>query len=128
MTTESNGHQKEPEDIVWDRITDSAKRRIDYEELVEAFDAFGDPALPENVLFQVIIGRATGEDKGAIASKLESHLMVLGIGVENGSLVDLIAEVEPAVSKEILATKAALIMFQEGGDPIDVLAMVSQLL
>lgn len=128
MTTETNGYEKEPEDIVWDRITDSAKRRIDYGGLVEAFDDIGDPNLPENVLFQVIVGRATGEDKETIASKLESHLMVLGIGVESGSLVDLIEEIEPAVSKEILATKAALIMFQEGNHPIDVLASINQLL
>ena len=128
MTRESNGYQKEPADIVWDKIMDSANRRIDYEQLVAAFGDFGDPALSENFLFQVIIGRAAGEDTETIASKLESHLMVLGIGVENGSLVDLIEEIEPAVSKEILATKAALLMFQEGNHPIDVLASINQLL
>jgi hypothetical protein len=128
MTTESNGHQKEPEDIVWDRITDSAKRRIDYEQLVETFNEFGDPVLPENILFQIILGRAVGDDKETIASRLESQLMVLGIGAENGTFLELVEEIEPAVYKEVLAAKAALTMFQEGGDPIDVLLTVSQLL
>lgn len=118
----------EKEDIVWNKITDSAKRRVDYDALVGAFEGFGDSVLPENLLFQTIIGLAAGEDKDTIAAKLESHLTLLGIGVEDGSLVDLIDEIEPAVAKEILAARTALTLFQEGNEPTDVLASISQLL
>jgi hypothetical protein len=128
VKTDSNNDQLEPEDIVWNKITDSAKRRIDYPALVESFEEVGDPVLPEIILFQIILGRAVGEDKETIASKLESQLMVLGIGAENGTFLELVEEIEPAVSKEVLAASMALALFQEGNDPIDVLVTVSQLL
>lgn len=127
MKTDSND-QIEPEDLVWNKITDSAKNRIDYAALVESFEEVGDPVLPENILFQIILGRAAGDGKETIASRLESQLMVLGIGSENGAFLELVEEIEPAVSKEVLAASVALALFQEGNDPIDVLATVSQLL
>ena len=128
MKTDATNGQSEPEDIVWNKITDSAKKRIDYASIVESFEELGDPALPENILFQIILGRAVDDDKETIASRLESQLMVLGIEAENGTFLELVEEIEPAISKEVLAANVALALFQEGNDPIDVLATVSQLL
>jgi len=113
---------------VWNKITDSAKTRFDYEELVSAFGEIGDSQMAENLLFQILLGLAVEDDEETLAAKLTSQLIVLGIGVGDGSMLELIREIRPAVVKEVLATKVALTGFRDGNDPNDVLVTVSSLL
>lgn len=128
MTLESESDRKEPQDIVWDRITDSAKTRFDYDALVSAFDEVGNAAMAENLLFQILVGLATEKDEEILAAELTSQLMILGIEVGDDSILELIREIRPSAVKEVLATEMALALFHEGNDPIDVLAAISSVL
>ena len=110
-------------DKIWDTITDSAKRRFDYATLKEEF-----PFNPDNFLFAIIMGLAVGEAKNTIALKLMNHMMMTGYEIEKDEILKIIVDNEKAFGLEVLATRMADNMLQEGGDPVTIYATIAQLL
>lgn len=110
-------------DKIWDTITNSAKRRFDYATLEEEL-----PINPDNFLFTIIMGLALGEAKNTIASKLVTQMTMIGYFVDHKEIVTMIAENEKAFGLEVLATRMANDMLDNGGNPFNVYVTITQFL
>ena len=110
-------------DKIWDTITNSAKRRFDYATLQEEL-----PIDPENFLFAIIMGLALDESKNTIASKLVTQMTSIGYFVDHKEIVAMIEDNEKAFGLEVLATRMANDMLENGGDPFNIYVSITQLL
>jgi len=121
--------KKQPEDIVWDTITESAKSRFDYTAYKEAFDGYDDDGrMAENALFHIIARYADGQSTSDIISSIQGELFLLGMGFQDGYLENFLKDKEEVLRREIKATKIALESFAVGLKPPGILLSVRSIL
>ena len=98
---------KQPEDKIWNAITNSAKAKFDYEDFRAAFDGFPDENAPENILFMTIAGFAEGKPKDEIAADINGKLLPLAFAFSESTLTEFLANKTVEFEKEIRATQIA---------------------
>ena len=118
----------EPEDIVWNAITDSAKTRFDYPRFLSGFAGFGNDNIAENILFMTIAGHATGDSSDKIAAQINQHLALIGYSFPADDLMKFISDRQSDLFREIKATETALSLFDMGLQTPGILVQVRSLL
>ena len=118
----------EPEDIVWNAITDSAKTRFDYPGFLSGFAGLGNDNIAENILFVTISGHAAGDSSEKIAAQINQHLALVGYSFPTDDLMKFISDRQSDLFREIKATEAALSLFDMGLQTPGILVQVRSLL
>ena len=99
------------EELIYNLITDSAKKRFNYSELAENLeDDFAD-----HLLYEMIVALAMGESKETIAAKLNSQIILRGFIIED--FTPYIEDREKDLGMEILALRIAITNLKDGADP-----------
>lgn len=115
------------EDLIYDRITDSAKLKFEYAEFAMDFKDLP-KHVPENILFGVIAGFASGESNETVVAKLFNDILMMGFMVDRKELVDFVEGKEKLFALEIYVLQLASTMLENGDNPHGVLSAVNQLL
>jgi hypothetical protein len=116
------------EERIWDAITNSAKKKFDYQSFEQGFHDFGEVNIAENILFQVIVRFASGETKESVAANLTSEVFLLGCDFKEQVLESFLEHKEAELKTEIHITRLAHTMLEEGAHPAAVLETVQKLL
>lgn len=114
-------------DIIWNAITDSAKKKFDYNSFEEQFSDV-DENLADNLLFKIIIGFASEKSTEIISLELFNELMLIGFIWELKDIHDFIKEKEKLLKIEIYSSQLAISLLEDGNDPMTVLHSINQLL
>ncbi|UPQ79418.1 hypothetical protein M0M57_00930 [Flavobacterium azooxidireducens] len=115
------------EDLIWDNITNSAKRKFDYKDFESSFEEI-DIELADTFLFEIIAGFAGGESKELISARLLSQIMLTGFHFDKTEMHKFIDGKEKVLGIEIYATQLARTMLEDGTDVISVLKSINQIL
>ena len=116
------------EDTVWDAITESAKTRFEYREFESIFSETGSSHITDNVLFMTIAGHAAEHSSEEIVASINGELVLLGLRFPEADLLRFVEARKADLVRESLATKIAMILFQEGAEPPGVLVQVRRIL
>ena len=119
---------QQPEDKVWNAITESAKTRFDFNEFDQAFSEFDLPNASDNVLFMIIAGYAARHSPEKIASDIRMQFAAISIGFREGALERLMKDKETQLKTEIRATAIAMAHFERGAKVPGVLVSVRSIL
>lgn len=118
---------KSIQDLIFDRITNSAKTRFDYKKFESDFEGLPHH-VAENFLFAIIAGFATGKDEKEISLKLFNDILMMGFIFEKNQLEEFLIDKKKLLSKEIFVMQTSLGMLDDNSDEIAVLNFVNQLL
>ncbi len=119
---------KQPEDVIWDTITTSAKSRIDYNDFKASFDGFGNQNMIENVLFMMMCGCVAKKPVDAIAQDVNRELLPLGLVFPDAELQSFLNDNANKLKNEIRATDIALSLLAQGRQIPGVLVQVKSIL
>ncbi len=119
---------RQAEDIVWNTITESAKRRFDSAGFKNRLSASGDERVAEYILFQIITGYAEELSHKEFLSKIQEELRLFGYSFSSKDLEEFLADKEETLSAEIRAAKEALSGFAQGQDASSLLVQIQCLL
>ena len=117
-----------PEDIVWNAITDSAKTRFDYAEFASGLSEFDDGTMADNMLFMTIIGHAQNQSVEAIANDLSNQFLMLGLGGDKSELLEFVTDRGRDLPLEIKAADQALAFYKMGLQTPGILVQVRSIL
>jgi len=118
----------QPKDLIWNAITESAKRRFNFDAFEKLFATFGNDHVAENVLFLVIAGLAAGDSPETIAAGINGHLILVGHTFSKDALLKFIADRRADLGIEIGAAETAMASFAMGFQPPGVLVQVRSML
>jgi hypothetical protein len=116
-----------PDDQIWDAITNSAKNRFDFISFENEFKEFNEH-IAENILFNVILGFASDKNEERIVNELHDAILRTGINWEVQEIKDFVASKDKTLALEVLATRLARTMLQEGVAADKVLNAVNNML
>jgi len=119
---------RQSEDIVWNTISESAKRRFDYAGFKNRLSGSGDERVAEYILFQIITGYAEDLSNEEFLSKIQEDLRLFGYSFSAEDLDEFLADKKEILSAEIRAAKEALSGFAQGNDAPSLLAQIERLL
>lgn len=114
-------------ELVWDAITRSAKGKFDFAEFEESFLEIDD-RIPDDILFQIIIGFASGKDKKQISAEVWNELLILGLACPREQIDQFVEDKNELLKVEIYTANLASRMLNNGDDPSIVLMSISPLL
>lgn len=115
------------EDQIWDRIITSAKSKFDYESFQAKFKNFNE-AIPERIVFHLIVSYASGEEEEYISENLKNELTSIGYQYEDQNVYNFVKKNHEAFSAEIYAAYLAFSLLEEGEEQHKILETVSTLL
>ena len=115
-------------DQITDYILESAKTRFDYSEFLAEFPQVDELFVEENILFQIIAGKAHEETDYEIAAKINAAFLISGFQMSIEDLQEMIEKKGHELGLEILAFGIAADSLQQGANPAEVLHQISQLL
>lgn len=118
---------RQAEDIVWSTITESAKRRFDYDGFRNRLSASGDERVAEYILFQIITGYAEELSLEELLSKILEDMRLFGYSFSAAELEEFLADKKEILKAEILAAKEALFGFAQGKDAPSLLVQIQLL-
>jgi hypothetical protein len=116
------------EDIVWNNITDSAKRRFDYTAFELGLSDFDDGTMVENILFMTIIGHAQKQSIEQIATSIRGELFLLAITDKEGWLDEFVKARLDDSPIEIKAAKQAIALTEMGINTPGILVQIRSIL
>ncbi|TAK97431.1 MAG: hypothetical protein EPO07_13325 [Verrucomicrobia bacterium] len=119
---------QQPEDIVWDAITESAKTRFDYNEFEKAFGELNDPDVADNILLMTVAGYAAVHSSEEIAAEIKTQLLMIGFGFREGGPELFLVGKETQLKNEIRAAGIAMELFAQGAQQPGVLVQVRSIL
>lgn len=119
---------KQPEDLIWDAVTDSAKKRFAYDDFQKVFAEVSNDNIAENVLFLVIAGLAAGGSTEAVAAEINNHLLLIAYSFPKDSLLRFISDRRGDLGIEIKATETAMAFLEMGLEPPGILVQVRRML
>ena len=111
------------EEKIWDYITDNTKEKFVYENFRESF-----PINPDNFIFKIIVGYASGENADLIAAELSNEMAMIGFKMRQADLLLFVQDKEKLFQNEISAAKLASDMLSNGTNPATVLQFVTKIL
>jgi hypothetical protein len=115
------------EDLIYNRITESAKKRFDYKNFESDFEGLP-KNIPENLIFGVIAGYANGDTKETIAAKLLNEILMMGFIINREEFIDFVDNKKKLFGLEIYVLQLSTSMLDNGDHPSDVLKSVNQFL
>ncbi|MFD1771027.1 hypothetical protein [Sphingobacterium suaedae] len=113
--------------LIWDKIVNSAKTRIDlnsYGERASKIDA----EIVDKFILHIIAAFASGEDHCSISTNLHNELHHIGIDVHEEVIDNIIADKHVVFSAEIYAAYLTFSMLEDGHTEQEVLGYVCDLL
>ena len=119
---------RQAQDIAWNTITESGKRRFDYDGFKNSLGDSGDDRTAEYILFQIIVGLAEELSAEEFLSKIRGDLSLFGYSLSDAEWEQLLADKNEILKTEIHAAKEALSEFSKGTDAPTVLDQVRRLL
>ena len=115
------------EDKIWDLITNKAKARFDFKTFAKDLSELGED-YAENILFEIILGFASGEDEKTIAAKLHNEFLMSGFIWDKKEIDVFLIGKKDVMRLEIYATRLANNLLRDGNEPAVVLQSVNKLL
>jgi len=115
------------EDLIWNRITDSAKKKFDYKTFESEFNKIDDN-IAENIIFQIIVGFASDKTEEIIALELYNQMLMTGFVWQLDEIQKFIEDKKSLLKIEIYSAQLASSMLQDDNDPLSVLNGINQLL
>lgn len=115
------------EDLIWNKITNSAKKKFDYKSFEAGFKEI-DENLAENILFKVIVSFASEDTKEFISAKLFSEMLLIGFMWEKDQINAFLRNKDKELCLEIYVTQLANSMLEDGNNATSVLNNVNQLI
>lgn len=117
------------ENLIWDRITQSAMSKFDFAAFRERLrSATDDATVAENIVFLSIIEFASGKNEKEIAEMLYNQIILSGFVWEFEEVQSYLENKRDIFSVEIYAVNLAYSLLEETKDPALVLVAVNQLL
>ena len=102
------------EDIVWDTITDSAKKRFDYNNFKKIFEDLNEENVAENILFLIILGYVDEKSNSEIIVDINNNLLLLGCSFTDNDLRGFLENKNVELKNEIRAADVALSLLSQG--------------
>lgn len=115
---------KSMEEKLWDKITNSAKKKFDYKSFKKGIPA----SVADDFLFKVIMSLAGNRPINIIASEMQMYLMIDGFYMESEVITQFIEEKKNVLGVEIYASQLALDMLAQGIYPENVYLNICQIL
>jgi hypothetical protein len=117
------------EDLIWDRITQSAMSKFPFAEFKQELESSTDhEQVAENIVFMSIIGFASGKDEHAVAESIYNQIILTGFIWDFGGLEKFLSDKKQLWHLEVYAANLAYTLLEESKDPAVALAAVNQLL
>ena len=113
--------------LIWDKIVNSAKKRIDLSEYGEKATTIQDKVL-DTLILHIIAAFASGEEHCTIATNLHNELHHIGIEVNENFIDRIIEDKHVTFSAEIYAAYLTFSMLEDGHTEHEVLGYVCDLL
>ena len=104
----------QPEDIIWNTLTASARIQFDNKAFRKEFGPLDNERILDTMLFQILEGFAEGESAQKIAEHISHDLQMLKYTFAGQDFEPFIALQKTNFAKEIEATTLALTLFGEG--------------
>lgn len=117
------------EDMIWDRITQSAISKFDYAAFRQDLEsATDDENVAENIVFLTIIEFASSKTEKEVAETIYNQIVLTGFVWEFDRIEAYLEGKKQLFSVEIYACNLAYSLLEETKDPALVLTAVNQLL
>jgi len=117
------------EDLIWDRITESAMSKFDFAAFQEEVAGVtGEENVAENIVFMTIVGFASGKDDNSVAESIYNQIILSGFVWEFPVIEQFVSGKKEIFKLEIYATNLAYSLLEETKDTSIVLTAVNQLL
>ena len=117
---------RQPQDLVWNAITASARRRFDYDVFKHSLSGSDDDRIADYILFQLIAGYAEELSEDEFNTKLHSDLHLFGYSLSDPELNEILAGKRELLALEIATAKEALSGFSQGHDLHEMLIEVER--
>lgn len=117
----------ETEHLIWDKIVNSARQRININDYGEAAAAIDGEVLDKMIL-HIIAAFASGEDHCTISTNLYNELKHIGVHVYEETVDRIIEDKHIVFSAEIYATYLTFSLLESGYSEEDVMDSVNDLL
>ena len=105
---------RQAQDLVWNTITESGKRRFGYTRFKNSLGDSGDDRTAEYILFQIIVGLAEELSAEEFTSKIRGDLSLFGYSLSDDELEQLLTNKKEILKIEIRAAQKALSEFAAG--------------
>jgi len=115
------------ENLIWNTITESAKKRFDYDKFEKPF-IDTDRTIAENILFNIIVEYANETNSEIITAKIFNDLLISGFNTDRNEFEIFIDSLKTILKVEIFTVRIANDMMQKGIDEVEVLKNINQLL
>ena len=113
--------------LIWDKIVNSAKKRIDITSYGEKAREI-QPEILDQLILHIIAAFASGEEHSTISTNLHNELQHIGINVHEDVIDKIVADKHIVFSAEIYATYLTFSMLEDGHSEQEVLGYISDLL
>ncbi|MBI1226589.1 MAG: hypothetical protein GC192_15255 [Bacteroidetes bacterium] len=117
----------EQEDIVWNAITNNAKRKFDFEAFANTFNEI-DESIAENILFRVIASFAGDKTEEFIVQDLFNQMILTGFMWDIEDIKTFLVGKKELLKGEIFAAQIAFNLIEDGNEPLTVLSQIHPLL
>ena len=120
---------KNTEDFIWDRITESAISKFDFEEISKEFnDSFNQIDIFENIVFTIIIGFASNKEEKIICLEIFNQVIITGFEWKIENIQEFIKNKDELFQSEIYCASLAMSMLNTGFDCESVLNSINTFL
>lgn len=116
------------EEKIWDAITESAKSKFNYQEFSNGFPPYFEDNIKDNIIWEIIMRYAGGQEQLEICSYLNSQIMLIGLQIPIDDLKKFVASCKKDFGVEIFVTQFATKALNDGLLAKSVLGSVYQLL
>lgn len=113
--------------LIWDKIVNSAKRRIDIRDYGKKATEIS-PEILDKLILHIIAAFASGEEHNAISTNLHNELHHIGVDVNEDIIDKIVSDKHVVFSTEIYATYLTFSMLEDGHSEQEVLGYITELL
>lgn len=113
--------------LIWDKIVNSAKGRIDIDDYGEKAKTIS-PEILDKLILHIIAAFASGEEHCSISTNLHNELHHIGIEVHEEVIDKIVSDKHVVFSAEIYAAYLTFSMLEDGHTEQEVLGYVTDLL
>jgi hypothetical protein len=108
--------------IIWDAITNSAKKRFDYASFNKEF-----PFVSDAIILKIVVDLASSKNKDTITTQVYDEVFTTTGEYWNTNQINLfISDKDEVFKREIFAVKRAGNMMYEGSEPEDIYYEISK--
>jgi hypothetical protein len=119
---------KEPEELIWDAVTESAKRKFDFPTFKAGLGNMADDTIADNIIIMVVAGHASKRPDKEITELINTELLLLAVRFPAEALEQFVKDTKTVLKDEIRAADIALTLLHQGAQVPGVLAQVKSML